>query len=487
MSLTKTHNRMVEGSTINVLDYIPQSEYAGIRAGTSSYDAGPAIQLAINDAGAIGSGAVEVHIPAGEYIINTPLYITTGGKGSITISGSQQYRTQLTAGSSLSSATKPTMSGGTYTPVLSYVPIMAINVSTGIFLQDLEFEGNNYDVYGLYVNETFYFNLERIRINATNQRPYTFMRVQAAHLNVIQSYLCGQASSPDGSTLFYDCSTITVSNMGMERVGTDRYSCELFQPNNKGGIVFTAPWFETNPTGNKPDLGHFSCGGRNVYMNSPYFSYGTRYTSESSIDLKNSSQTLSTDGLTLTTSAAFSCNIEINDVSNPSLKTVIGSDAKGNTVHGFLDTAKVVNNNSSGDNNVVPNLDASGNGVTLINNGLRVNPKSNASGFLPNNYVMDVSSADGAGPISFFNNANNKLFSDSGFLSLQSNVTLRLKPTDSAGNNVQILTSAGVSTWEKGHLQLGAYHLWVDSTGDLRIKSSAPVSDTDGTIVGTQS
>lgn len=34
---------------------------------------------------------------------------------------------------------------------------------------------------------------------------------------------------------------------------------------------------------------------------------------------------------------------------------------------------------------------------------------------------------------------------------------------------------------------LGGYRLWVDSTGRLRIKNGDPVSDTDGTIVGTQS
>lgn len=38
-----------------------------------------------------------------------------------------------------------------------------------------------------------------------------------------------------------------------------------------------------------------------------------------------------------------------------------------------------------------------------------------------------------------------------------------------------------------GPLRLGDYYLWVDSTGDLRIKNGAPSSDTDGTIVGTQS
>lgn len=42
------------------------------------------------------------------------------------------------------------------------------------------------------------------------------------------------------------------------------------------------------------------------------------------------------------------------------------------------------------------------------------------------------------------------------------------------------------SQWDGFHPVLGDYHLWIDATGDLRIKSSAPSSDTDGTVVGTQ-
>jgi hypothetical protein len=43
------------------------------------------------------------------------------------------------------------------------------------------------------------------------------------------------------------------------------------------------------------------------------------------------------------------------------------------------------------------------------------------------------------------------------------------------------------NAWDTARLRLGNYFLWVDSTGDLRIKSSTPTSDTDGTVVGTQS
>lgn len=49
-------------------------------------------------------------------------------------------------------------------------------------------------------------------------------------------------------------------------------------------------------------------------------------------------------------------------------------------------------------------------------------------------------------------------------------------------NAVSTTAAAPVST-----LKLGNYHLWVDNTGDLRLKSGAyPTSSTDGAVVGTQ-
>lgn len=49
-----------------------------------------------------------------------------------------------------------------------------------------------------------------------------------------------------------------------------------------------------------------------------------------------------------------------------------------------------------------------------------------------------------------------------------------------------ISLSAGQSAWNFNPLKMGNYVLWVDATGDLRIKNGAPTSDTDGTVVGTQ-
>lgn len=42
-------------------------------------------------------------------------------------------------------------------------------------------------------------------------------------------------------------------------------------------------------------------------------------------------------------------------------------------------------------------------------------------------------------------------------------------------------------TYDGSHLVMRGSHLWVDATGDLRIKSSSPTGDLDGTIVGLQS
>lgn len=55
----------------------------------------------------------------------------------------------------------------------------------------------------------------------------------------------------------------------------------------------------------------------------------------------------------------------------------------------------------------------------------------------------------------------------------------------SIGNVVVGNASAG-GTWNSGHLRLGIHHLWIDDSGRLRTKKSAPTSDTDGTVIGSQ-
>ncbi|MDV0593217.1 MULTISPECIES: glycosyl hydrolase family 28-related protein [unclassified Enterobacter] len=42
------------------------------------------------------------------------------------------------------------------------------------------------------------------------------------------------------------------------------------------------------------------------------------------------------------------------------------------------------------------------------------------------------------------------------------------------------------SAWNSQHITLGAYHIWVDGSGVLRIKNGTPTSGTDGTVIGSQ-
>lgn len=44
----------------------------------------------------------------------------------------------------------------------------------------------------------------------------------------------------------------------------------------------------------------------------------------------------------------------------------------------------------------------------------------------------------------------------------------------------------GNGSWNGPHMIMGAYHLWVTSSGVLRIKNGSPTSETDGSVVGSQ-
>ena len=55
---------------------------------------------------------------------------------------------------------------------------------------------------------------------------------------------------------------------------------------------------------------------------------------------------------------------------------------------------------------------------------------------------------------------------------------------NASGNLVVKDTSGNGAGWNTSHYVMGTYHLWVDAKGRLRIKISAPTSDTDGNAVG---
>ena len=62
---------------------------------------------------------------------------------------------------------------------------------------------------------------------------------------------------------------------------------------------------------------------------------------------------------------------------------------------------------------------------------------------------------------------------------------LRRNATGRLSTNAEFRLEGG--EWNDGPLILGVYRLWVDASGNLRIRNGAPTSDTDGVVVGTQS
>jgi hypothetical protein len=66
--------------------------------------------------------------------------------------------------------------------------------------------------------------------------------------------------------------------------------------------------------------------------------------------------------------------------------------------------------------------------------------------------------------------------------SLEQGVAKRPLALNPSGGSVMI----GMAAWNEPILA-GTHYLWVDASSKLRIKASAPSSDTDGTVVGTQS
>jgi hypothetical protein len=55
-----------------------------------------------------------------------------------------------------------------------------------------------------------------------------------------------------------------------------------------------------------------------------------------------------------------------------------------------------------------------------------------------------------------------------------------------SGSGSGLGVKVGDGAWNGQPMRLGNYYLWVDSSGRLRIDTSTPTSDTDGTVVGTQ-
>ena len=104
-------------------------------------------------------------------------------------------------------------------------------------------------------------------------------------------------------------------------------------------------------------------------------------------------------------------------------------------------------------------------------------------------YTMNYCDIDFGGTFlcSYSNNSNNlRVPSSASFTRLDFTYNNKIQYTDTKQTTFSGPVKITPSAWDTNTLQLGVYYFWVDASGKFRIKSGAPASDTDGTVVGTQ-
>lgn len=374
-------------------------------------------------------------------------------------------------------ASVPTFTGTTsYTPTLDYSPILYNKSGIQWFsVECIYLDGNNLDVYGLRLQENFYGHLKQVRISNCNQYSYINVRGQAiVHDN------CAFYDNSKGVLLF-DTTSCAFNQCGFEGL-SGAYACEIRSPvSTKSGVTFDACWFEGGALGN-PTTAHLGVAGRGCSLTSSYFSSST---SCNAIKGLGTSDALTFDNIS--TANAIGCQggrfTGVN-ATGSSTTIVFGSDTKSNYIEGNFGIGNITD---SGTGNSFRAIAQSSLEFPFVTGRFQVR---NLDATVAN-AVFDADNTNNS--IYILKNQNNKMILNSGIFELHSNASMRLRPGGSlslmaaTGQNVVIGDSGLASDWQDGHLVLGAYHIWVDSTGDLRIKNSAPTSDTDGTVIGTQS
>jgi len=156
---------------------------------------------------------------------------------------------------------------------------------------------------------------------------------------------------------------------------------------------------------------------------------------------------------------------------------------------GSLNSGAILNGTSAPINNPRPDLFlvneySSGNGSKGFAQGARQLMSSNSSylttAFGDGNGTLEV--ADFATPAKRLAMGYDPVNDLAVIQGVHAGVTKKPLGLNPSGGDVM----ASTGSWVDGRLRMGSNYLWIDSSGRLRIKSSAPSSDTDGTVVGTQ-
>jgi hypothetical protein len=418
MTLTKTHNRMIEGAVANALDFGADP--------TGATDSTAALNSAFN------SPAMKIYIPPGTYKITSSLLID--GKKIIEGAGSDINTTVISL---------------TDSSVLEAAKIGSTTRFTGA-IKDIVIDRTTYDGatenigWAVYDAASVVFENLSSRYSKYNWyfKPQTGMRVgynTFISINAVGGYY----------------------NMTGALAGTGWFNENVFL----GGRMFTTADTNTNV--------YFDMGmnhNRFIAMSCEGAGDQAFYLDASPLAPAQSSHSnviwiCRTEGTWVNDDVVLGAYTQRNTVDSRSLYTTVTDNGTANSL--LLSTKnKLVTPTNDSQPLILSRL-----GSGAANPVLRVEDKYTSSG---NSFGILVESGRDT---------------DTGYIikaERQSDGLDRFHVTSTGKMYVSQQVDIDQSAWNFNPLILGAYHLWVDGSARLRIKSGAPASDTDGVVVGTQ-
>jgi hypothetical protein len=418
MTLTKTHNRMIEGAVANALDF--GADPTGVADSTAALNS------------AFNSPALKIYIPAGTYKITSSLLID--GKKIIEGAGSDVNTTVISL---------------TDSSVLEAAKIGSTTRFTGA-IKDIVIDRTTYDG-----------ATENIGWAVYDVSGVVFENV-ASRFSKYNWYFKPQDAMRVAYNTFINISGVGgYYNMTGARAGTGFFNENVFL----GGRMFTTVNTNTNVYF---DIGMnhnrfiaMSCegaGDQAFYLDAAPVApaYGCH---------SNVIWNCRTEGTWVNDDIVFGTYTQRNTVDSRSLYTTVTDNGLSNSL--LLSTEnKLVTPSNDSQPLILKRIGTGG-----VNPVLRVDDEYTSSG---NSFGILVESGRDT---------------DTGYIikgERKSDGLDRFHVTSTGKMYVSQQVDIDQSSYSFNPLILGGYHLWVDGSARLRIKSGAPTSDTDGVVVGTQ-
>jgi len=356
---------------------------------------------------------------------------------------------------------------GHYHVVLDKKPmIYNVELLTQERISNIRFNGNKKEVYGVFFNEMYYFNIDNVNIINCNHAPFTLVYSQFNSIKLLSCIANG------GAVRILGCSTTTIDGLDIESCFSPSSVLDIVHSiSTKAGVMVNNFHYEesagSTPAGDFIKIAQRGAGIRDMFAN-------FTGTEERFIHLLDVESDYYFDGNTIKT--VTNSHVQLINLSNTggNVKVKLGVGTNSSTIEtGGL----IVSETENTDNN-------------LTSSGVMRFFKVITSSM----YKMLWFSDDNT--INFFDNLNRRIRQVNADMHLENSYGRMVLRSGFDGGSSTVETNAtmldirkkdaSTGDFSEGLLKLSGHYLWVDTTGILRISKTFPISDDDGNIVGMQ-